>query len=303
LQYLKYLVGIFLLLYLFSFVDINELFKTLHRIDYLELILIILISFIFLISQALRLHMLIYAYVLNFYETAKLAFISQFFSNFLPGGLAGDFYKIHFLRQSKLNVSSGLAKIGIDRLSGSVILIILSLIYFTFRSNAVLDQIEFELSINAYLIASFLMIFLVISIMLFKFKEKIKSTFNSVRNDLNQIKKINLVYFVFLSLVVFVIRLIKFHIIFIALGFEFNFIDLIFLAFISQIAGMIPISIGGLGVIEASLFYGLTLFNVTENIAFAFVILNRFTIWIVSIVGGLYWLNFKKSTNKSLKTK
>jgi len=47
------------------------------------------------------------------------------------------------------------------------------------------------------------------------------------------------------------------------------------------------------------LFYGLTLFNVTENIAFAFVILNRFTIWIVSIVGGLYWLNFKKSTNKS----
>ncbi len=99
-HYLKYLVGIFLFLYLFTFVDTNELFQTLRRIDYLELILIILISFIFLISQALRLHMLIYAYVLNFYETAKLSFISQFFSNFLPGGLAGDFYKIHFLSKA-----------------------------------------------------------------------------------------------------------------------------------------------------------------------------------------------------------
>ena len=99
-------------------------------------------------------------------------------------------------------------------------------------------------------------------------------------------------------MLVFFIRLLKFQIIFTALQYNFNFIDLIFLAFISQVAAVIPISIGGLGVIEASLFYGLRVFGVPESIAIAFVLINRFTIWIVSIVGGLYWLILKKNHSK-----
>ncbi len=299
-NYIKYFVGIFLFLYLFTFVDLDKSIETLSRIDFKGLISIIFISFLFLISQALRLHMLIYAYVFNFYETVKLAFISQFFSNFLPGGLAGDFYKVNFLRQSKLNVSSGLAKIGIDRISGSIVLVVISLIYFAFQTDDIVDELDFKITINVYLISIFFVAFVTIFLILFKFSNKIINVFKSVKHDLNQIKRVNLIYFINLSFVVFFIRLIKFHIIFISLGYEFNFASLIFLAFISQIAGIIPISIGGLGVIEASLFYGLTLFNVPENIAFAFVILNRLTIWIVSIIGGIFWLNFKKVKDKNL---
>lgn len=298
-NYIKYFVGIFLFLYLFTFVDLDKSIDTLSRIDFKGLISIIFISFLFLISQALRLHMLIYAYVFNFYETIKLAFISQFFSNFLPGGLAGDFYKVNFLRQSKLNVSSGLAKIGIDRISGSIVLVVISLIYFAFQTNSIVDELDFKITINVYLLSIFFVAFVSIFLILFKFSNKIINIFQSVKHDLNQIKKINLIYFINLSFVVFFIRLIKFHIIFVSLGYEFNFASLIFLAFISQIAGIIPISIGGLGVIEASLFYGLTLFNVPENIAFAFVILNRLTIWIVSIIGGIFWLNFKRVKDKN----
>ena len=299
-NYIKYFVGIFLFLYLFTFVDLDKSIETLSRIDFKGLISIIFISFLFLISQALRLHMLIYAYVFNFYETVKLAFISQFFSNFLPGGLAGDFYKVNFLRQSKLNVSSGLAKIGIDRISGSIVLVVISLIYFAFQTDDIVDDLDFKITIYVYLISIYFVAFVTIFLILFKFSNKIINVFKSVKHDLNQIKRVNLIYFINLSFVVFFIRLIKFHIIFISLGYEFNFASLIFLAFISQIAGIIPISIGGLGVIEASLFYGLTLFNVPENIAFAFVILNRLTIWIVSIIGGIFWLNFKKVKDKNL---
>lgn len=297
-NFIKYFIGVFLFIILLTFVDINELNKTLLGIKLKDLINIFLISFIFLISQALRLHMLIYQYVQNFYETAKLCFVSQFFSNFLPGGLAGDFYKVVFLKNSKLAISSAIAKIGIDRISGSMVLLIFSAFYFGTQSNNYIESIKIESELSIYWLLTIFALFSIILILIQKYKTRIYKTLIGIKKDLAEIKKLNVINFLILCVLVFFIRLLKFQIIFTALQYNFNFIDLIFLAFISQVAAVIPISIGGLGVIEASLFYGLRVFGVPESIAIAFVLINRFTIWIVSIVGGLYWLILKKNHSK-----
>lgn len=297
-QYLKYAFGICLFAYLFTFVNVDELLSALSEISLIGISSIVLISFVFLLLQALRLHMLIYAYVFDFYETVKLSFISQFFSNFLPGGVAGDFYKINFLRQNKLSVSSGIAKIGIDRFSGLAILLLVSALYFSTQSSSLIEKIKLDVEINYLWAIGLFAIFFLFVLVLKKLNSKFLKVISTIKTDLVQIRKKNLVYFAALCIVVFIIRLVKFQIIFWALGYEFNFFDLILLAFVSQVAGMLPVSIGGLGVVEASLFYGLKLFDISENVAFAFVLLNRFSIWIVSLVGGVYWFGFRKKIIK-----
>lgn len=294
---LKYAFGVFLIAILFSFVNFNDLRDVLYNINWVDIIYIVLVSFIFLLTQAFRLHMLIYSHVHNFYETAKLCFVSQFFSNFLPGGLAGDFYKIIFLKKSQLAISSAVTKIGIDRASGMIVLLIFSGFYFSTQSNSFINNIEIEYKFNLVWATGLLLLLPLIAIIKI-YKSLVFSTIDTIKKDLAKIKRKNLIYFFIFCILVFYIRLIKFQIIFSALQYDFNFIDLIFLAFISQAAAMIPISIGGLGVIEASLFYGLKIFGVPDGIAFAFVLINRFTIWLVSIVGGLYWFVFKKEVTQ-----
>lgn len=267
--------------------------NTLSRMSLGGLVSIMLMSFLLLLLQALRLHMLIYAYVYNLYETVKLSFISQFFSNFLPGGVAGDFYKINFLKQNTLSVGSGIAKIGIDRFSGLVVLLFFSIFYFSTQSSSLVENIRLEIEIDSVLLVGLVTIVLILLIVAKKIKYIFFKTISIIKADLFQIKKQNIFYFALLCVVVFIIRLLKFQIIFWALGYDFYYMDLILLAFVSQLAGMMPISIGGLGVVEASLFYGLKLFDVSEQVALAFTLLNRATIWMVSLVGGIYWLGFR----------
>ena len=237
--------------------------------------------------------MLIYNYVYSCSETIKLTFVSQFFSNFLPGGVAGDFYKINFLRKNQLDIRSGIAKIGIDRFSGVVVLFIFSGIYFLFNYNLFSENLNIKVNnINLFLFFLF-MILIMIVLLISKLKNKIITTYQTIKVDFLKISIKNIYGFVALSIIVFLIRLVKFQVIFLALNVDFNFFDLIWLSFVSQIAGMLPISVGGLGVVEASLVYGLKLFDVSEQIAFAFALLNRATIWIVSIVGGMIWIQQK----------
>ncbi|WP_419770592.1 MAG: lysylphosphatidylglycerol synthase transmembrane domain-containing protein [Candidatus Marinarcus sp.] len=294
-QYIKYIIGIILFLYLFSLININELLLTFKKITLIELISIIFISFLLLLLQAFRLHMLIYNYVSSYKETIKLSFVSQFFSNFLPGGVAGDFYKINFLRKNKLSVSSGIAKIGIDRFSGLVVLLIFSTFYFLFNSNWFIQNLSIEMNKVYWLLFFAILLPFIFFIFTNNFKDKIFKIYENIKIDLLKIEKTKLYAFVVLNIIVFIVRLLKFQLIFWVLNYDFNFFDLILVAFVSQIAGMLPISIGGLGVVEVSLVFGLSLFNVPEQTAFAFAILNRATIWIVSIVGGIYWFKFKSN--------
>ena len=73
-----------------------------------------------------------------------------------------------------------------------------------------------------------------------------------------------------------------------------RFLDLLLLVFIVQLAGMIPLSVGGLGLIEGSLVFGLSLFAITPDTSLAMALVNRFIVWLFSLFGGLSWLTIKK---------
>jgi uncharacterized protein (TIRG00374 family) len=79
---------------------------------------------------------------------------------------------------------------------------------------------------------------------------------------------------------------------------QIGFDEVFLIVFITQLAGIIPISIGGIGVIEMSLVYGLSLYGIANETGLAIALINRISVWIVALFGGGIWIYFKNDTNK-----
>ena len=245
-------------------------------------------STIFIFFQSLRLHILIKNNVENLAATIKIGFIGQFFSNFLPSGIGSDAYKLYFLKNNNISFKTSLTKLLFDKFAGLATLIFFSFIYllFAYNENFIFLDFSKKIFIYTFVVINFIFLFL------YLFKKKIKKIYHSLWI---QIKAFNVfttksfTQYLLLCVFSFFLRIFRFYIIFYFLPYDFNFFDIIALCFVSQLSMMIPVSVGGLGVVEASLFFTLLLFNVPENYALSLCFYNRLSLVFVSLIGFMIW--------------
>ena len=268
----KIFISLVLLYFVLNQIDLKKVIDLIQRID----IFYFLLAFVFYnlskIVSAIRLNYFFKEIELNISNilNLKLYYMGMFYNLFLPGGIGGDGYKAYLLKKYyKKNLSTILKAVLFDRISGLIGLVFLASFLFLFTKFSIIP-----LNVLAFLIL----------ILLYPILFYISKRFNLF---FKYFKITNL-----LGLCVQVLQVISAFFLLISLKQNLAIVEYLVLFLISSVLSVLPITIGGVGIREATFFYGLSFLDqeVSSAIAFSFLF---FLITALSSFIGVFYLNNK----------
>jgi uncharacterized membrane protein YbhN (UPF0104 family) len=288
---LKILISGVAIYYILSKLDFSLIITTIKSVK-IELIIVAL--FIYVISilfAAERLNCLFRKInlKLSFFENIKLYWLGIFFFFFLPGGVGGDGYKIYFIEKYlNIKIKKSLGAILSDRISGLTI-IAAFLIFFSYFINydSLFQNINGVLILFLHalitVLQKFIWILIPLVVLCFYFILRMING-NFVRSFFPVLGR---------AFVVQSLQMITAIVILFALGLNISGStgDYIFLFFLSAIMGSIPITLGGIGVRELTLFIGAQYLGLNENIAVSLSLLFYAISVITALPGLIYTIN------------
>lgn len=307
-EFLKIVVSLVLIMFLVKKIGINDLFVTLKEIDLGYLLLAFLFTIISLLFQVKRLKTLIVSrkIEIKFSKLLEFNLIGNFFGIFLPTVVGGDVVKMALLgkHSGKKVVSAGI--VFMDRIVGTYALVTVSFIASIVGRKYLTNQI-FNYALDIFLVSFILLIILnlrslwktIWEILLktkYKFILVLKKFIDTIQhfkfNDPAFLKG-----FVW-SLAFYMSIIISNYFVSLALGLDINMaIFFVFVPLLS-LAGMIPISISGLGVRESVS----VIFFATLGISANYGVLLSFLPFVFKIItgllGGLIYLKNEIIINK-----
>lgn len=270
---LKILVSGAAIWWVLSKVDVHEVISYVAEADYTYLLLALLAYVISQVFSAERINLL-YKTVplrLSFGENLKLYWLGMFYNFFLPGGVGGDGYKVYYLKKNyECKVKRVVALLLSDRVSGLVAIVIYILILLSiFISDLPIPYQDYGWVMIPFAVAGYY------AVVYFICKSTIGQSW------------LVLLY----SMVIQGLQMGAAILIANGIGCEVcRMPDYVFLFFISSIASAIPVSIGGVGLREATFAFGSQYLNVDDGQAVALSIVFYLTSLVASLPGIAYML-------------
>ncbi len=299
---LRVSISIILLIFLFKQVDKKSLLGIIRNANLGLLLAAFIIFFFIYILCLLRWEMLLKA--VKIHLSLKRIIISFaagiFFSLFLPSTIGGDLVRSVDLATHTKRPREVVATVLLDRLSGYIGLVVLALLGLLFGWRLIQDKsVIFAVAIiTAILITILLVLFnkflyskvnqLLHSPTAGKLREAIKNLHQEMHYFRHHKKVIvhNLIF----SILIQAIAPLTFFLIARSIGVKINIIYFfIFLPIISAIT-LLPISIGGLGLRDATTIFFFAKAGIAKDMAFAMSLLNFFFILICGALGGLIYV-------------
>ncbi|MBB6445591.1 lysylphosphatidylglycerol synthase transmembrane domain-containing protein [Bacillus benzoevorans] len=240
----------------------------------------------------------------------KLYYIGLFFNNFMPGSVGGDVVRIIFLGK-KTGVATATTSVLFERITAGFALVGIVLISALFmdQSRPYLISLLILIALAAGLYIMF-KIFMKkanvpeknslsqgkLSTLLAKVKEAIIGIGERAQNYRNESWRwwgmILLLSFLFQVGMAWINDLL-----FRSFGIHVSFLHLLVIITLISVITMIPVSLNGLGVREASYVLFFQSIGVPEGIALSVSLLFFFLVTISSLIGGLFWLMERRETS------
>lgn len=300
--YVRVCVSIALLVFLLKIADLEKVKAAIYgaRAGLVSL------SFFFLLLDRLilmvRLHTLLAAAgaAVPLTELIKTFFVSFFLGNFFPSTLARDFIRVHRLNRYSKNLKTIISATMVDRMSGAFTLALI----IGFALATILLSGTLPIGPRSMVIS---LVFLVMSISLpvvvwhsssrrlaerlfdrAGFRKKIHALYEAFyfyRGQKETLAKIFALTFLNLICKMFV-----FYFLFAALGYAVPFIYFLLFMPLAWLAGIVPISVGELGIIEGGIVFLFSRIGIPVELCLAVGILYR-TEWLaVTLPGGYIFL-------------
>lgn len=233
----------------------------------------------------------------------KLYYIGLFFNNFMPSSVGGDVVRIYYLGKNT-SVATATTSVLFERITAGFALVGIVLVSALFMDQS-----------RPYLISLFILIGIAIgiyfifkglvkrvkgtsddtpssgklSILIVKGKDAIIGIGETAKNYRNESLKwwgmILLLSFLFQVGMAWINDLL-----FRSFGIQVSFLHLLVIITLISVITMIPVSLNGLGVREASYVLFFQSIGVPEGIALSVSLLFFFLVTISSLIGGLFWL-------------
>lgn len=278
LSYLKYPIALALLALLLSQLDLTALLNILKDADPLLLLAGLGCFTISQIGAVWRMN----AYyrwngrAIDAAYSLKLHYVAMFYNIVLPGGIGGDAYKVYVLKKNaQYPAREGIRIQLITRLNGLLVLIASLIVLGGFLPLPVQDVLLLAAVIAA--LTALLSLYLLIIPWLLRFPRS---------QELRAIPY---------SIWVQGANLLSMICVWLALGGEGESIGYLILFQIAAVAGMIPITVGGLGIREFTFFYGAGLlssgfgFSLSPEMGVSISLL-MFVIALMTALGGFIWI-------------
>ena len=304
------LLGIGLLFGLMAFVDHDRLLAAVKTADPQ----LLLAGFLLLSLQGIfepgRLKIVFSSFGMGFFDCVGLFFIGTFFGNFVPGPIGADVYQIYRMHTIRPGLLKPVSLSLFLRLNGLFINILLALIALPFVTKSWVNAVNIHpdyLTLPGwaiYVILSMLslMTLLVVSswrhsrlrLLYEKICGVLRGFFQLVRSfTVNQHVSVAVLgVFVVLS------RVASFYILVQAFGSSISGLAVIIIVTLTSLTALLPISFGGLGVREISLSALFIAFGIAPSDAVAISLVSRCFIWVLSVVGGV-WFVLNKIRSKA----
>jgi glycosyltransferase 2 family protein len=250
---------------------------------------------------------------LSLSKLARLYYIGLFFNNFLPGSVGGDVVRVFHLGRI-VGVTPAATSVAVERLTSGVALVGIVL----FASFSMENVRPFLLSV--YLVTALIAV-LIIAIVYwvkkgergqgnikqttFSFKKlnvivhKGKKALYSMRDIAEDYRGESWKWWLFIAVfsLFFQMGLAWINqLLFLSLGIEVPWIDLLVIITLISVITMLPVSLNGLGVREGSYVFFFKQLGIPVEIAVSVSLLFFFLVSISSLAGGLFWLSERRKT-------
>jgi len=282
---IKLLIGAALFIWVFYSLEVINLFKIFISADAFLLFLAMSVAFSLIVAQAMRQYSLLVGIKIGIYKVIKVQYVATFVGNFLPATLGIDIYKSLVFKKHTNSLLDSSKIVFIDRLTGLFIITILGLFCLIEMPITVGEILPFPF--NEYYST-----FIISLIVLLIFSGGI--TYKLLSQKWQFINEVSLSLFTVNSLLVYGIQLLKFYLLFVAIDADIGLTIIAQMLLVVQFASLIPLSVGGLGIVEGSIVGTLIMLGVSADDAAFIAMSNRITILFVSALGYYYWIKFNK---------
>jgi uncharacterized protein (TIRG00374 family) len=299
---LRIVLSILLLVFLFKQVDERSLLEVIKNVNKPLLLLAFIIYSLVYVLGLLRWYKLIKAVNIRIPLGRLVSSFcgGAFFSLFLPSTIGGD-----FLRSADLSIYTNkpkqiIATVFLDRLSGFIGLAILSLVAVFLGWKVIEDK--------SVLLSIWLIVGILGGLLFFLFNESIYKKINNLLKSPNsgkirtlisdlheevhlfRTKKRTSFHSVLISVLIQSVPCLSAYVIALSLGI--NISPVYFFIFIPIIGAitLLPVSIGGLGLRDATMIFFFAKVGVSKDLAFAMSLLNFSFILFYGALGGLIYV-------------
>lgn len=299
-------VGLGLLAWLLRDVEFAELRALLARGDRVGLAAgFALLLCALPLLQALRLHVLVVPYTRRLASSFEVFFVGAFFNNFLPSNLGGDAVRLLYLRRLTTSDWGGpLAMLLLHRASSFAVLLAGALISLPLRREALVVAFRGQSTLPRWLVpATFVAVgaaVLALAVVAAwpRLRRKLVAIARRLGTEslaaLRQTSHRSLAALALLSILFHASRMFGVVVLLGALGAHAHPLDVLIGLAVSGFAVVLPLSVGGLGVMEGALSMTLVAFGIPATAAIAVALVNRTVLLLNAGIGGVVYLGSRR---------
>lgn len=295
---LRLLAGLALLAILAYQVDLRQVWELLRNSQLQFLAYAALAHGGMFLTQCFRLGLLLGVRKTGFGTVVRLSFIGIFVGSLLPSNLAGDAYKVAAVRGLGDSWGASTGLIAMDRLAGlaGVALVVVLILLFQGWPQGASGLIgapgypmealsnPWKLTVGAVLVLG-----IVIAVW-FGTRASGRRFLRQVSDGWRRISPARYAIVVGTSVAAFLFRVLRVYFLLVMLNSSIGVGELVLVVGGLSFAALIPGALGGLGIQESAIAFGLAYFGVPLELGAGVAVANRILIWLFAMVGGVLLL-------------
>jgi uncharacterized protein (TIRG00374 family) len=294
------LISVALIVTLVWNIDRSELVSAFSTVSAAAFLVLVLIELLLRLLSAYRWHVLFVGLqkLSPVMEITRISFIASFLGQALPGAIGVEALRIYGLTRASGDAAAAFASVVADRIFGLLSLVLVIFAGLIVGPQGLQEMVLVPASVS--LIIVFVLVFLLMNphsrrwslgLMPAALREKVRHWIADVFSCLDRYKNQPrvLIYSLALSILFQVLRVSLFYSAAVILGESPSFVFFLALVPIVMFAALLPISIGGLGVREASLVVLFSHFGVMDSTQAFVVAILVFVAGLISLVPGAWF--------------
>lgn len=311
-QLLK-LIGLIIFVFILTKIDFQKIKEIIPTIQLHYLFLAVVFALLPVAVKAYRWKYLLKMQQINYsFKDSFMAYLSSVFAGTITPAKLGELIKVFYVRRS-MNISFGKAfsSVIIDRLLDLFFLLLFSisgiLYFFVYRNFIMFLLVALGLLVLIVTLiinkkVSAWLVDMLLKFALKKYESKLKSEAEEFFAGLHVVARIKFIYPFILTIVAYLIYFINCFLISKSLDMPISFLYLSFSMSVTVTLALLPVSIAGIGIRDASLIMLFSQIGIGKEVALIFSMLFLIFINIMAgLVGVFAWMKMPLDMSEDLK--